>query len=52
MFFAYIVMTAVVLSTVILFEPRVDKTKDGDILLWVNTMNHKRKYIVLWHGNS
>ena len=41
-----IILLVLVLSVELHFKPRLDKTREGDILLWYNS-GHNRKYIKL-----
>lgn len=42
-----LLIIGVVVFTEWKFSPRLDKTSDGELLLWYNEKN-KRKYIKLW----
>ena len=49
--FLYIFLIAIIIATLTVFEPKLDKTKEGDILLYYNK-NHKREYIFLYKNKK
>ena len=48
--FIILVTLFIILVTLAYFylEPKVDETREGDVLLWFNGLGGKRKYIKLW----
>ncbi len=43
----FVIPAALILATIILFEPKLDMTPQKKLLLWYNS-NHSRKYIKIW----
>jgi len=46
--FILIIIIALIIAALLVFEPKIDITKEGKILLWYNNRNHNRKFKILW----
>lgn len=48
--FIFIMGVAVVLTTLVMLEPRVEYTLNKDLILWYTNKEYNRKYIILWRN--
>jgi len=44
-----IILIAIIVATIIVFEPNIDITTEKEVLLWFNNSGYKRKFIKLFN---